>query len=70
MNNEIIIVQKALEKDILEKLETIKLNVITKSFQDPFMNIEVLAMVNDELSDVILNWDPRVIENDLGDELM
>jgi hypothetical protein len=70
MDNELVIVRKALEKDILEKLETIKVNVVTKSFQDPFMHIEVLAMVNDELSDVILNWDPRVIENDLGDDLM
>ena len=70
MDNELVIVRKALEKDILEKLETIKVNVVTKSFQDPLMHIEVLAMVNDELSDVILNWDPRVIENDLGDDLM
>ncbi len=70
MDNELIIVRKALEKDILEKLETIKAKVLTKSFQDPLVHIEVLAMVNDELSDVILNWDPRVIENDLGDELM
>ena len=70
MDKEFTIVRKEIEKEILDKLETIKINVLTKSFQDPLMHIEVLAMVNDELSDVILNWDPRVIENDLGDELM
>ena len=70
MDKEFTIVRKEIEKEILDKLETIKINVLTKSFQDPLMHIEVLAMVNDELSDVILNWDPRVIDNDLGDELM
>jgi hypothetical protein len=70
MNQELKVVQKALEADILQKLETIKTNVLTKSFQNDMLNVEVLAMVNDELSDVILNWDPRVIESDLGDDLM
>jgi hypothetical protein len=70
MDKEFIIVRKEIEKEILDKLETIKISVLTKSFQDPLMHIEVLAMVNDELSDVILNWDPRVIDNDLGDDLM
>lgn len=70
MSQELKVVQKALEADILQKLETIKTNVLTKTFQNDMLHVEVLAMVNDELSDVILNWDPRVIESDLGDELM
>lgn len=70
MRQELKVVQKALEADILQKLETIKTNVLTKTFQNDMLHVEVLAMVNDELSDVILNWDPRVIESDLGDELM
>lgn len=67
---ELEIVAKELEKEILEKLNQIRDNVLTKSIPDAFQRVEILAMVSDELSDVILNWDPRVIENDLGDDLL
>jgi hypothetical protein len=67
---ELEIVAKELEKEILDKLNQIKENVLTKSIPDAFQRIEILAMVSDELSDVILNWDPRVIDNDLGDDLL
>jgi hypothetical protein len=69
-SKELEIVAKELEKEILSKLNLIKDNVLTKSIPDSFQKIEILAMVSDELSDVILNWDPRVIENDLGDDLL
>ena len=67
---ELEIVAKELEKEILDKLNQIKENVLTKNIPDAFQRIEILAMVSDELSDVILNWDPRVIENNLGDDLL
>lgn len=67
---ELNVVTKELEKEILGKLNQIKEIVLTRRISDPFQNLEVLAMANDELSDVLLNWDPRVIENDLGDDLL
>jgi hypothetical protein len=67
---ELNIVTKELEKDILNKLNQIKEAVLTKKIPDAFQNLEILAMVSDELSDVLLNWDPRVIENGLGDDLL
>ena len=67
---ELNIVTKELEKDILNKLNQIKEAVLTKKIPDAFQNLEILAMVCDELSDVLLNWDPRVIENGLGDDLL
>lgn len=67
---ELNIVTKEIEKEILGKLNQIKEIVLTRRISDPFQNLEVLAMANDELSDVLLNWDPRVIENDLGDDLL
>ena len=70
MSNELEVVRRELEKDILKKLEEIKENLLTKTLQDSFSYIEMLAMVNDELSDVLLNWDPRVIDNGLGDDLL
>lgn len=60
-SKELEIVAKELEKEILDKLNQIKENVLTKNITDAFQRIEILAMVSDELSDVILNWDPRVI---------
>lgn len=65
MNDELKYVRKELEADILNKLNKIKDLVITGSPQESLKYIEVLAMANDELSDVLLNWEPRVLENDL-----
>lgn len=70
MSNELDVVRRELEKDILKKLEEIKENLLTKTLQDSLSYIEMLAMINDELSDVLLNWDPRVIDNGLGDDLL
>lgn len=70
MTEELKIVKKELEKDILSKLSTIKENLLTKEIQDSLSHIEMLAMVNDELSDVLLNWDPRFLDSGLGDDLM
>ena len=70
MEKELKIVKTELEKDILKKLEEIKDNLLTKGMSDSLSHIEMLAMVNDELSDVLLNWDPRFISTGLGNDLM
>ena len=62
-------VRKEIERDILNKLEQIKENVLTKEHPDSLVHIEMMSIINDELSDVLLNWDPRVIDNNLGDSL-
>ena len=70
MNNEISVVQKELEKEILTKIKIIEENILTGKGTNGLIKIEMLAMINDELSDVLLNWDDRIIDNQLGDSLM
>lgn len=60
-------VRKEIEKEILEKLDIIKEKTLTNCTPDSLQGLEVLTMVNDELSDVILNWSPRVIQSGIGD---
>ena len=67
--DEALKVIKEIEAEILLKLDKIKENVITKSYSNRLEQIQILAMVNDELSDVVLNWDPRYIDQGLGENL-
>lgn len=60
---------KEMETDALTKLNQIKDNILTAAYSSPMEQIQILAMVNDELTDVILNWDPKIIGSDLGDDL-
>lgn len=69
-SKELEIVQKELERDILSKIDMIRDNILTGKGGDGPSKIEMLAMINDELSDVLLNWDDRIINNYLGDDLM
>lgn len=50
-----------LEKDIFLKLEKIKEKILTHSDGTVRENIQILVMVNEELEDVLLNWEPSVI---------
>ncbi len=59
---------KEMETDALTKLNQIKQNILTVTYSSPMEQIQILAMVNDELSDVILNWDPKIIGSDLGED--
>lgn len=59
---------KEMETDALTKLNQIKQNILTATYSSPMEQIQILAMVNDELSDVILNWDPKIIGSDLGED--
>lgn len=59
---------KEMETDALTKLNQIKQNILTATYSSPVEQIQILAMVNDELSDVILNWDPKIIGSDLGED--
>lgn len=50
--------KKELEKEILEKVEIIKENILTgKGPSDPFLKNHMLALVSDDLSEVLLNWE-------------
>ena len=58
---------KALDKDIIEKVELIQEKILTGAGPtDTLIKIEMLAMISDELSDVLLNWDDRIIDSGLG----
>jgi len=71
MNNETKVVLKEIEKDILSKVKLIEENILTgKGSDDPLVKIEMLAMISDELSDVLLNWEDRLFDSELGDDLM
>jgi esterase/lipase len=60
---------KEMENDIILKVKMIEENILTgKGSKDPLVKIEMLAMITDELSDVLLNWDERLIDSGLGDE--
>lgn len=59
---------KEMETDALTKLNQIKQNILTATYSSPVEQIQILAMVNDELFDVILNWDPKIIGSDLGED--
>ena len=69
--DEIAVVISELDKDILKKVKQIEENILTgKGPNQPMVKIEMLAMINDELSDVLLNWDDRILDSGLGDDLM
>lgn len=70
MDKELIAVKKGIEDDILAKVKEIETNILTGKGPDGYTKIEMLAMINDELSDVLLNWDDRLFDSQLGDELM
>jgi hypothetical protein len=71
MANESDTVIKELDKDILKKVKKIEENILTgKGPNQPLVKIEMLAMISDELSDVLLNWDDRILDSNLGDDLM
>ena len=68
MGQDVVII-KEMEKDILLKVKMIQENILTgKGSEDPLVKIEMLSMITDELSDVLLNWDDRLIDSRLGDD--
>lgn len=69
MSNEFKKVQKEIETDILSKIKEIEQNILTGKGPDGYSKIEMLAIINDELSDVLLNWDDRLFDSTIGDSL-
>lgn len=64
-------VKKELEKDIISKTNLIKEKIMCgEGPSDLFTKIEMLTMISDELSDVLLNWSDRILDSGLGDELL
>jgi hypothetical protein len=70
MSKELKVVQKGIEEDIMTKIKMIEEHILTGKGPSGYAKIEMLAMINDELSDVLLNWDDRLFDNGLGDDLM
>ena len=55
-NKKIELTTKEIEKEILSKLKAIEEKVLTNKLEEATENLQVLLMVNDELDDVLLNW--------------
>lgn len=68
MSSELTRVRKEIENEILAKVKKIEINILTGKGPDGYTKIEMLAIINDELSDVLLNWEDRLFDNDLTDE--
>lgn len=59
-----------LERETLDKLEQIKYNVSRLPYKDPRVRISILNLVNEELGDVLLNWDDQEISDfEFNDDL-
>lgn len=67
MADKVKIACRELEKKILEKIDTIKDKTLTLNVPNDLLKFEVLVMVSDELSDVLLNFEPRMLENEPED---
>jgi hypothetical protein len=52
--------KKELENTALEKVKKIEEKLLTKSSESHAEDIQILLMVNDELDDVLLNWEEPV----------
>lgn len=68
-----IALKKELEAKVFEKLKLIEERVLTKTSGSHAKDVHVLIMVNDELEDVLLNWEDSIIlptgeSSDLFDE--
>lgn len=59
MGEDLVHVQGWIKKDILEKLDQIKSKVIKDCETVSYEKIQFLAIVNDELDEVLLNWEGR-----------
>jgi hypothetical protein len=59
MGEDLVHVQGWIKKDILEKLDQIKSKVIKDCENVSYEKIQFLAIVNDELDEVLLNWEGR-----------
>lgn len=69
-HKEEILVQKEMETEILAKIKEIEQNILTGKGSDLIIErIQMLASINDELSDVLLNWDDKLIDSGFKDQL-
>lgn len=50
-------IKKELEKSIISKLDKIKRQVLTNTKGTMSQDIQILVSVNDELDDILLNWE-------------
>jgi hypothetical protein len=62
---------KEIKKDAIAKLKIIEENILTgKGPIDVDLKINMLAAVNDDLSEALLNWEDLLFDSGIGDELM
>lgn len=56
-----VALKKELETSVFEKLKLIEEKILTKTSGSHSKDVQVLIMVNDELDDVLLNWEDSII---------
>jgi hypothetical protein len=56
-----VALKKELENSVFEKLKLIEEKILTKTSGSHSKDVQVLIMVNDELDDVLLNWEDSII---------
>lgn len=68
MIDELKIVQDKLEKEILSKIDEIRENIMIGKGPGEVAQIAMLDVINEELSDVLLNWEPLPYNTNIGDD--
>tara|TARA_B100000287_G_C20534284_1_gene742099 strand:- start:252 stop:464 length:213 start_codon:yes stop_codon:yes gene_type:complete len=68
MIDELKIVQNNLEKEILSKIDKIRENIMIGKGPGEVAQIAMLDVINEELSDVLLNWEPLPYNTNIGDD--
>ena len=56
-----IALKKELETTIFEKIKSIEEKVLTKTSGSHAKDVQILIMINDEIEDVLLNWEDSII---------
>lgn len=59
---------KELQQEIYQKLDEIREKVSDNKGAESFLEYETLIMISDELSDVLLNFEPRPLQSEFGDD--
>jgi len=55
-------IRKELEKTALQKVSAIQDKILTHKSEFPVEDIQILTIVNDELDDILLNWELNGID--------
>ena len=70
MTDEMKFIRNELEKDIIKKLDAIREKLTSHTDTNIVRHLQMLSMVNDDLDDVILNFEPNILDSGFDDDTM